>query len=154
MHCIATGRNGYANNFIDAQVSLERRFAATNAIGLDRLEAVQCKPVFRRINGNAWNIQLMRGAHYANCDFAAIGDENFIEKRFQERRPSRRLSLALDDHLATAANMSVAGFRRVNGSTFPLHHRPVQQRCFFAVPVLCHRSDARVDIRQTQFAQC
>jgi len=46
---------------------------------LRRLEAVQAQAIFLRVDADGAQSELIRGAKYANGDFAAVGSEQFLD---------------------------------------------------------------------------
>ena len=75
VNCIGFRFDGDAQDVLDVEVGIHGRLAASDEIGLVGLGTVQRKPVFLRINRDGADSQLAGGAHDANGDFAAIGNQ-------------------------------------------------------------------------------
>ena len=71
---------GDADILVDLQVGLDRALALADQIGLVGLEAVQRQLVLFGIAGDGLDVQLVGRAKHADGDFAAIGDEDFLDR--------------------------------------------------------------------------
>ncbi len=65
-----------ADDVLDVEVGSDRFLALAHQIRFVRLEAVQRKAVFNRVDGDGADAHFRRGPHDADGDFAAIGNEN------------------------------------------------------------------------------
>ena len=79
MDGIGPGHLGDADNLGDGQIGADGRQAFADQIGLIGLEAVQRKLVFFGIDRDGFLAHLIGRPHDANGNFAAIGDEDFLE---------------------------------------------------------------------------
>ena len=76
---IHLGSAGDAQDVVDVEVGLQRFLALAHQVALIGLEAVERELVFLGIDRNGFLAHLVGGAHDANGDLAAVGNENFIE---------------------------------------------------------------------------
>ena len=75
MNRVGLRLDGDAQDVLDVEVGVHRRLAAPDEIGLIGLGTVQRKPVFLRIDRDGADAQFAGGAHDANGDFTAIGNQ-------------------------------------------------------------------------------
>ena len=69
---------GDGDDAVDIQIGLHRPQARTDPIAFIGLEPVQGQLVLLGIDRNRAQAELCGGAHDADSDFAAIGDEEFF----------------------------------------------------------------------------
>ena len=67
--------DGDAQDVFDVEVGIHRRLAAAHQVRLVGLGPMQRKAVFLRVDRDGADTQFVGGAHDANRDFTAIGDE-------------------------------------------------------------------------------
>ena len=79
MNGIGARELGDADIFIDLQIGFDRAFALADQIGLVGLEAVQRQFVFFGIDRNSLQTEFVGRAKHTDGDFAAIGDEDFLD---------------------------------------------------------------------------
>ena len=79
MDRIGAALAGDTDDFLDAQVGGDRAEPLADAIGFVGLETVQGKLVLLGIDCDRTLAQLVGGAHHADGDFSAVGDEDFLE---------------------------------------------------------------------------
>ena len=78
MDGVDAGLQPNANNVFGVEISLHRRFAFADQIGLVALEAMQRKTVFLRVNRYRFDFQFGGSPHDANRYFAPISDQQFL----------------------------------------------------------------------------
>ena len=82
MDGIGAGQPGDADQFVDLQIaSTGPRCALADQIGLVGLEAVQRQLVLFGIDGDGLDAELVGGAEHADGDFAAVGDEDLLDRQ-------------------------------------------------------------------------
>ena len=74
----------------DVEIGADRLAGLADAVGLVGLEAVQGEAVFVRVDGDGADAQLVGRAEDADGDLAAVGDEQFLERRERSVRHVRQ----------------------------------------------------------------
>ena len=79
MDCIRTAGLSHAQNFVNAQIGRNWPEAFANLIGFIRLKTMQAELVLLCIDGHGALAQFICRAHDANCNFTAVGNQDFFE---------------------------------------------------------------------------
>ena len=79
MHRVASRLLGDAQQIVDIEIRLHRRFALADQIRLVGLEAMQREAIFLREHRDGADAEFERGALHANGNLAAIGDEDALD---------------------------------------------------------------------------
>ncbi len=95
----------------NVQIRADRPFAFADHIRFIRLEAMNGKPVFLRVNGDRAQAQFRRRAKDADGDFAAVGHEQF----FGLCRGFKRWSFAQTHIVARLYKPAGRGWQRNDG---------------------------------------
>ena len=69
---------GDGDDPLDIEIGADRPLPFADAVGLIGLETMHREAVFLRVDGDGAEAELRRGAHDADGDFRAIGDEEFF----------------------------------------------------------------------------
>ncbi len=69
----------HPHDVFDVEVGLDRPLALADQVALVRLHAVQRETVFLRVDRDRPDPELVRGAHHADGDLAAVGDEQRLD---------------------------------------------------------------------------
>lgn len=85
MDGIDLGGTGDVQDVVNVEVGLQGLPALAYQVALVGLEAVQRQPILARVDGHGTDTHLRGGAHYADGDFGAVGDQDgfdFSGKRY------------------------------------------------------------------------
>ncbi len=70
----------HADIFVDLEIRLDRPHAFADEIGFVGLEPVQRQLVLFGVAGDRLDVQLVGGAENTDGDFAAVGDEDLLDR--------------------------------------------------------------------------
>ncbi len=76
---VGAGLLRHANDAVDVEIRVDRALALADEVAFVRLHPVQRKPVFLRVDRNRADAELVRGAHDANGNLAAVGDQQGLD---------------------------------------------------------------------------
>ncbi len=100
---------GDAHDVVDVQVRLDRPLALADEIALVGLGPMQREAVLARVNCHRANAELGGGAHHANGDFAAIRDEQALDRGRLWEWLHLRMMIASGTHAAARGGGSMFG---------------------------------------------
>jgi hypothetical protein len=79
MDRVGAARSGYAEQFVDVEIGIDRAASPTDSVALVGGLDMARGPVFGGINGNRPDAEVTRRADDAQCDLAAIGDKKTLD---------------------------------------------------------------------------
>ena len=91
MDRIGLGLDRDAQDVLDVEVGVHRRLAATHQVGLVGLGPMQREAVLLRIDGDGADAEFVGGAHDADGDFSAIGDQQAADASQHEMSSSNMI---------------------------------------------------------------
>ncbi len=79
MHRVGAGSLGDADHLLDGEVGRDRAHPLADPVGLVGLEAVEAELVLLGVDRDRLQPELVGGAHHADRDLAAVGDQDLAE---------------------------------------------------------------------------